>query len=154
MTTYGPFYPAVIDAGGWSNASNAKLEDAAVSVAQGTAPELRANTFNATVPSDERVKRVKIGVKVGCSSPGSTNMAIDTLQLQLSGVDVGDSAVHGDPVGESLAWHEYWINGLDLSASDVNSAAFGVYAAWYDSNGMGEDGETRVDAIRITIEAE
>ncbi len=154
MTTYGPFYPSVVDAGDWSNPNNAKIEDAAVAVVQGTAPELRANTFNATVPSDKRVKRVQIGVKVGCSSPGSTSMAIDTLQLQLNGVDVGGPAVHGDACGESLAWHEFWVNGLDLPAADVNSAALGVYAAWYDSNGMGEDGETRVDAIRITIEAE
>jgi len=154
MTTYGPFYPSVISADGWVDPDNAKTENGAVAVAGGTAPELRANTFNADVPSDKRVKRVKIGVKVGCTSPGSTSMAIDTLQLQSGGVDVGSPAVHGDACGESLEWHEFWVNGLDLPAAEVNAAVFGVYAAWYDSNGLGEDGETRVDAIRITIEAQ
>lgn len=154
MTTYGPYYTDVVSADGWSNPNNAKAEDGDVAVTSGTAPELRANTFNAAVPVNERAKRIRIGVKVGCSSPGQTSMAIDTLQLQSDGVDVGGSAVHGVPVAETLGWHEYWVNGLDLPAADVNDAAFGIYAAWYDSNGMGEDGETRVDAIRITIEAE
>ncbi len=109
------------------------------------------SNFNFSIPEGATIKGLKITLEKQGGTMGFTDKTVKLV-------------VNGQPVGNNFAYNDYWrtetsraiygsetnLWGLKLSASDVNSPAFGIMLQVANSD-MGSTSAAQVGFVRVTV---
>ncbi len=146
MQTYGPFYPSIISAAGWTNPNNAKQPGNGVAsvvvLFDSASPSLTAAGFNANIPSDKTILEVRL--ELPSMEQGdklfnnSDQVVVGPLGEQEAGVSLPFIRVESDSTP-------------GLTPAVVNDASFGFKFSVYNG---GQDGTFSIDSLPLYVDVE